>query len=336
MTPPEKMRMIILSASGSGRKRTIPALKDSDKISIVAIHGRNEEKTKAIALEYGIPHWYTDIEQLLNNEKFDFGYVASPPFLHKEQIIRLAKTKKPIICEKPLCITLEDAITISQAVQSENILFRLAHHVRHQKAMDDIKDLLASAAIGEIRFAFMQWSFNLNRKASNATWKLDPKLGGRHSFFDAGVHAIDLALYFFGCPTHILANGVPTFSESTLDSSVVVFGYPTFNIVIAASLDQVPTGNDLLIYGNHGSIRAPGALNEASIGKLEVRIKDHVDIRQYPPQNLYQAEVYDFAAMIMRDQPFRDTGTTLDEAILATRILDRISESIDSGCRVRI
>lgn len=336
MSSEKQLRMVVLSASGSGRKRTIPALEKQKFVSIAAIHGRNVDKLKAIATEYHIEHFYTDVDELLSNEKFDFAFVASPPFLHKAQILKLAAAGKSILCEKPLCITLEDAMAITQAVKGNNILFRLAHHVRHQKAMRDIKDLIVGGAIGEIRSAFLQWSFNLNRDAPSAAWKLDPKLGGRHSFFDAGVHGIDLALHLFGNPRRVVASGVSTFAGDTLDSSVAVFEYPMFNVVLAASQNQAPVGNDLRIYGTEGSICAPGALNEASIARIEIQTKQQFDVREYPPENLYRSEIEDFARMIAGAGSYENTGTTIDDAVLAVRTLTSITESIERGCWVAI
>jgi 1,5-anhydro-D-fructose reductase (1,5-anhydro-D-mannitol-forming) len=331
----KNMRMIVLSAGGSGRKRTIPAVQNSDIVSIVAIHGRNAKKTQALALEFNIQHWYTDVDRLLSEEQFDFAYVASPPFLHKEQILKLVEARKPILCEKPLCISIEDATEISQAVKGTNIPFRLAHHIRHQRAIKDIKDFLAPGTIGEVRFGLLQWSFNLNA-ATTAAWKLDPRLGGLHSFYNAGNHAVDLALHLFGTPLQLIASGVSVAGTNAFNSAVVVFEYPSFNIDLASSQDQIPTGNDLTIYGSHGSIHAPGALSETSIKTLELRSKEKVHARQYPPENLYRAEVHDFAEMIGGSQRVDNAGTTLDEAVLCTRILSNISESIERGCRVRI
>ena len=48
-----KIKMIIIGANGSGYKRTIPAMKDSEICEIVAIQSRNGEKLKSICKEYG-------------------------------------------------------------------------------------------------------------------------------------------------------------------------------------------------------------------------------------------------------------------------------------------
>ena len=87
-----KKKMIIIGANGSGYKRTIPAMKDSEICEITAIQSRNEEKLKNICKEYNIKTYYTDENEMIKNEEFDLIYIANPPFMHKDTIEECAKT----------------------------------------------------------------------------------------------------------------------------------------------------------------------------------------------------------------------------------------------------
>ena len=79
-------RMAIVAATGTARKRVIPAVRERQLCAVVAIHGRDPHKLAAIAAQYSIPHYFVDAEEMLDETKPDFVFIGSPPFLHQEHI----------------------------------------------------------------------------------------------------------------------------------------------------------------------------------------------------------------------------------------------------------
>ena len=152
-----KKKMIIIGANGSGYKRTIPALKDSKICEIIAIQSRNEEKLKSICNEYNIENYYTDMKEMLENEEFDLIYIANPPFLHKGTIEECIKSNKPIICEKPLARDYNEGLEIEKMLQHYDKPVMIAHHMRHQQAFLDIKNIINSERIGNVVSCWGQW-----------------------------------------------------------------------------------------------------------------------------------------------------------------------------------
>jgi predicted dehydrogenase len=128
-----KYKMVIIGATGSAYKRTMPGLKNSQICEVVAIQGRSLEKLQKISQEYAIPKIYLNAKEMLDKEHFDVIFIGTPPYMHFENISLASKYGKPIISEKPLASSLDDVEKISKILKSSGGKFMLAHHLRHQK-----------------------------------------------------------------------------------------------------------------------------------------------------------------------------------------------------------
>ncbi len=327
----EKKKMIIIGANGSGYKRTIPALKNSDICKVIAIQSRNEEKLKNICKEYEIDNYYTDVNEMLGQEEFDLIYIANPPFLHKETIEKCINFNKPIICEKPLAQSYEDALKIKDMFSGKNIPIMIAHHMRHQKAFLDIKNIIDSGKIGNVVSCFGQWGFNIKLDAPSSKWKLDKNLGGGGTFSDNGIHAIDFILGIFGEPNNVIGNSrLGNFAE-TYSNETMMLIYSDKDIVINSSHTMPYAGNHLLIYGTKGSIEIFNAISEKYIKQIVVTSDNGKEIINYEEENLYKNEVENFIKYYIDNDKNVIKGTTIEEGVTALKLIDEMRKSMNSN-----
>lgn len=322
-----KHSLAITSATGTAQKRTIPALENSDKVNIIAVQSRDQNKLASLTARWANLTAYTSVEDMFKNLDVDIAYIASPPFLHKEQIYFAAKYGKPIICEKPLATTLSDAIQIKEIVDEAKVPFMLAHHIRHQPAIQKIKDILNNRILGEERISSFQWSFPVSMNAASSAWKFDIQNGLYHSFYDAGVHAIDLAIYFWGMPDYLYACGDKILEKDMYDTVTATLKYKNHTLILHASLAQSTVGNDLRIGCANGIIEAKSAFSENSIRKVSILQHNNEVTYDYGPLNLYGAEVENFCDNLENDIS-SNVGTTLTESITAIYILEAIKKSL--------
>jgi len=59
------VRMAIIAATGTARKRIIPAVRERNLCAIAAVHGRDRDKLAALATQNGIPCYFVDAERML-------------------------------------------------------------------------------------------------------------------------------------------------------------------------------------------------------------------------------------------------------------------------------
>lgn len=321
--------MLVVSATGSGLKRTIPALESSKVVRVVAAQGRSKEKLTQLANRYQGITVSEDLERLFRDTNPDIVYIASPPFLHKDQIANVVKYGKPIICEKPLALTIKDSVEIYRLVKSRKLPFMLAHHLRHQTSLKEVRNALSSGRLGKVKGAHFQWNFMLNRATPNALWKLSPRIGSTNAFLDAGVHAIDLAIYLFGKPRMVFAHGYCEIIDQYFDSVSCQLLYDGFSVFLSASQTQSTLGNNLNVYCEYGYIFAKDAFSEKSIAQvIEESEKNGITTRQFEEINLYRSEVEAFAVATSGNDTREFTGTSIDEALEASCVLDAIQRSL--------
>lgn len=330
-----KVKLSIIGATGTTYKRTIPALVNSDVCDVVAIQGRNLDKLKKIQREYKIRDIYTDISEMLTTTECDCIYIGTPPFLHEEEVALAASTLKPIICEKPFSMDYETGVRISKLLSAYNDrTFMIAHHLRHQKAITDIKVFIENGEIGKLLNASMQWGFEMNLNAPNAIWKLNPELGGKGTFSDNGIHIVDLAIHLFGTPNKISGNILKVRSKETFDNETGFLVYDNnLCVQLQSSQSMKYSGNHILIYGDKGSIEAFYAIGEKSIRQIIVKSAEKQETLDYSPTNLYCNEVENFCRRLI-DPSFQNVGTTLNEGLTALKIIDVIRDAANTSSTI--
>lgn len=334
-----KHTLAIVGATGFAAERTIPALRESRSCEVVAIQGRDRERVRRVAADFGIPDQYIDVEDLLDHRTYDAVYIATPPFLHLSNIEAALLRDIPVICEKPLSVSLEEALQIEALVrQKPDVPFMLAHHMLHQEAVREIRAALASGQIGKVATSWMQWGYQLNPKDRSADWKLDPARGGGGTFADNGVHTVDLAIRFFGMPDRVSGHSANELAPGSPGDQVAVLTYGDATVVLSSSWITPAPGNHILIYGTQGRIEAFGGIGQAPIGAITIvadGVPREVRFDARDRLALYRAEVEDFFAVHFRGED-RERGTTIGEAVGAMRILGLIEQSARQGRSLRL
>ncbi len=328
-----KRRMAVLSATGTGQKRTLPAVREGNICDIVGIHGRDPGKVEKIAAKFEIPVHSTDAAQLLDSVKPDFAFIGSPPFLHLEQIRLCADRGIPVLCEKPLCVSVEDAEEIKRLSAESGIDLRVAHHLRHQPAVDYIRKIVTGGELGVARRASLQWAFWVREEATSNVWKSDVTKGGAHAFFDSGIHAIDMMMYLLPRPNSVAAMGTKSRFANSLSTVSALFDCSGVIAELNTSQALKCPMNAMAIDFEDGTLHVPNAFGEKSIGKVEIIRKTGLEEVAFEPMNPYGQEVADFLDVLDGQE---SRGTTLEEAIQGVTILNAIELSCAEARSVKL
>ena len=90
-----------------------PAFQKIENSEVVAVMSRNGDKAKTYAKERGIPKWYDDAQELIDDEEVNAVYIATPPSSHATYAIMSMKAGKPVYIEKPMAVTYEECCRIN-------------------------------------------------------------------------------------------------------------------------------------------------------------------------------------------------------------------------------
>lgn len=91
---------------------------------------------------------YTDYEEMLNKEKLDAVYIASPNYLHREMAVASFKAGCDVLCEKPMATTLSDADVMIQASKQYGKLLGLGMQMRYRRRYHKVAEIINEGRIG--------------------------------------------------------------------------------------------------------------------------------------------------------------------------------------------
>ena len=170
---------------------------------IVAVADVSGSRTQHIADRFtgGRARVHAELDSLLTDPSVDAVDICLPHHLHVDAILRAARAGKAIMCEKPLCTSLEDAAAIRRAIHETGVTFMAAHNQLFQPSLAEARRLLTQGVIGrpfvyrsiEVgqnrMFASGQPPVEMGAGESSFSWRVDPRRMGGGEVLDTGWHA---------------------------------------------------------------------------------------------------------------------------------------------------
>lgn len=142
---------IAVCVVGAGRAGTVHALNLAFFVKgarVAAIADSDPQAAAKLAALVGAPS-YPTLSEALEKEDVDAVCIATPTFAHAAAIIEAAEAGKHVFCEKPLCVTLEEADRIEAAVRQHDVIFQIGFMRRFDENYLRARELLEQGAIGE-------------------------------------------------------------------------------------------------------------------------------------------------------------------------------------------
>lgn len=152
----ESIKWGIIGCGDVTEVKSGPAFNKVNGSSLVAVMRRDGDKAKDYASRHGVPKWYTDARQLIEDPDINAIYVATPPLYHEEYAVAALEAGKPVYLEKPMALNEASCQRISDAAVRNNVCLVIAHYRRALPLYTTIKELIDAGAIGEVRFVDLQ------------------------------------------------------------------------------------------------------------------------------------------------------------------------------------
>ena len=169
------------------------------KIVMRAICGRNPERVKAVAENWGWQSFETSYDKLLLRDDIDVVDITVPNNLHHEMVMKAVKAGKNICCEKPLAMSVEQAKEMFAAVKKAGLMHMIWHNYRRAPALALAKRMISEGLIGKIyhvRAVYLQdWIMDPDFPLA---WRLRKEIAGSGSHGDLNAHLIDTARFLVG------------------------------------------------------------------------------------------------------------------------------------------
>jgi len=173
--------------------------------NVVAFYEVVPEKAKLFQEKYSIPH-YSSFPHLLQEQLIDLVDICLPTFLHREYTVQAAHAGKHVFCEKPMALTVEDAVAMKNACQLNGVELMIGHALRFWGEYVKAKELVSQGKIGKVL------SIDAHRLSVAPTWSviswiLQQNLSGGAAL-DLHIHDLDFMNWICGKPDEVFARGV--------------------------------------------------------------------------------------------------------------------------------
>jgi predicted dehydrogenase len=166
------------------------------EMSVVAVASPTEGNAQALANKYKIPRVYTDYRDLVADPEIEAVTITSPNKLHCEMTLAIARAGKHVICEKPLCITLDEADQMIEVCRSNGVLLLYAEELFFTPKYVKAKEMSDAGAFGKVHLIKQ----SEKHFGPHSDWFWDVKRSGGGALLDLGCHGIAFAYWFLGRP----------------------------------------------------------------------------------------------------------------------------------------
>ena len=171
--------------NGKGHAKCLSAI---DGVEIVGFADPAPEAAKAACDELGGKP-FEDYQDLLG-AGVDAVWICSPNFMHAEQAVAAAEAGVHVMCEKPMCLSLEEADAMIAAHKAAGTKLMIGQSTRYGSALRKLLQMLEEGVFGRL---IACWSTRLGhyKPLSPDHWRVDPvKSGGVKMEWE--IHEIDV------------------------------------------------------------------------------------------------------------------------------------------------
>jgi myo-inositol 2-dehydrogenase/D-chiro-inositol 1-dehydrogenase len=164
-----------------------------EEAEVVAVASPTPGHPEALARKYGIPRVFHDYREMLKEKDIEMVTIAAPNYLHAQMTIDIAKAGKHVVCEKPLCMTLEEADEMIEVCKRQGVLLMYAEELFFTPKYVRAKQLADEGAFGKVYLVKQ----SEKHFGPHAEWFWDVERSGGGVFMDMGCHGIAFCYWFF-------------------------------------------------------------------------------------------------------------------------------------------
>ncbi|PTY03524.1 dehydrogenase [Verrucomicrobia bacterium LW23] len=212
------IRLALIGSGGISSAHAAGILAHSDKVKCVALCDVSEEnlEKRSAQLGGGPIAKYHDWRKMLSEMGSDIDAVdiCLPHHLHAPAIFDAVAAGKAVLCEKPMCINLDEADRIVAAVERAGVLYMSAHNQLFTPALQEMKRRIDAGAIGKVRWIRSQDCFIAGKGAFEGKWRSNLKSQGGGELIDTGYHPSYRLMYLAGAEVAAVRGNMGRFEHA--------------------------------------------------------------------------------------------------------------------------
>ena len=251
----------------------VKAYQKCPDVEIVAAADLIPGKAAAFCERYNVGdvEFYPSHKELIDNANVDAVSVCTYNATHAECTIYALEHGVSVLLEKPMCVTLDEAVAICRADKASDAVLSIGFQPRFDENMKMLKRICQSGELGKIYYIQTGGGRRRGIPTPYGTSFIQKDTAGLGALGDIGCYSLDMVLNSIGYPKPLTVTGYKSdfFGKSEEYEHHDVFGVDDFaaafvrleggiildfRIAWAMHLD---TPGDTIIMGTKGSVRVP-------------------------------------------------------------------------------
>lgn len=336
----------------------IDSYKRMKDVEVVALADLIEGKAERFAERFGVPfvRFYRSGHEMLEKEELDAVSICTYNATHAECTIDALEHGVNVLLEKPMCVTLDEAIAIRRAEKKSGKVLSIGFQPRFDANMQMIKRIVQSDALGEVYY--IQTGGGRRRGIPGSTF-IEKSTAGIGAVGDIGCYSLDMVLNAIGYPKPLTVSGYKSdfFGKSpeynspedarrfSVDDFAAAFIRLEGGIILDFRISwamHMDTPGDTLIFGKKAGLRIPSTdcWNGSIGGPMTIytdiggqQIQYQVPVLENRGPGLFDKKIRSFLDAIITGGP---SPVPSEQIIYNQAIIDGIYRSAELGREVEI
>lgn len=325
----------LIGASTIAADHMIGAIRAQRGHTVAAVASRSAKRAAQFAAEQGIARAYDSVPALLADPSVQVVYVSSDNELRHAQVLAAAAAGRHVLCEKPLALTVQQALDMVRACRAAGVVLGTNHHLRCAATHRALREQLRAGGIGKPLFARVFHAVSLPPQLRG--WRVEQPEAGGGVILDISVHDVDTLRYILDDEPVEVSAMTAAGSMGSAGLADGVMSIIRFRQGVLAQLHDAftvpfaPTGLEL--HGTQGSLFARDVMTQRPVGEIVLRSADGERVIEVEHASLYDYAVQRFHAAIAGEGTPAATGQDGYRSLLAALAL---AQSAQSGAHVTV
>lgn len=330
----EKTLRVAIMGLGSYGTRVAEAMKDCKRAKLVGVISGTPSKIADWQKKYNIPekncYNYENFDAIKNNPDIDAVYVITPNALHHDEVIRVAKAGKHVICEKPMAINAKEGQEMVDACKANNVKLLVGYRMHFEPHTLEIIRMRNAGDFGKVLFFQGLSGFTIGDPSQ---WRLNKALAGGGAMMDIGIYSINGSRYMVGeDPVWVTAqetkNNPQKFKEGVDETIQFQLGFPGGAVASCLSTYSMNNLDRFFLNGDKGFAEL---LPATGYGPIKGRTnKGEIDA----PVVTHQTVQMDAMAGIILNNEKPVVPVDGEEAVKDLKIIDAIYEACKTSNKI--
>ncbi len=355
-----KMKIGIIGTGWISEYHIIAYLKQPD-VEIVAAADLIPGKAEAMMKKHGLTdvRYYPDHHAMLEAEELDAVSVCTYNATHAECTIDALEHGVPVLLEKPMSVTLDEAVAICRAEKKSGKIVSVGFQPRFDENMKMIKKIVEDGALGKVYYIQTGGGRRRGIPAPFGDSFLRKETAGLGALGDIGCYSLDMVLNAIGYPKPLTVTGYKSdfFGKNPAHSnqpqyadifSVDDFGAGFIRLEGGVIVDfriawamHVDTPGDTILFGTEGALRIPST--ECWNGTVGGEMTLYHDVAGTQTEtkipilttreSLFDLKIRSFLDAVKNGTP---APVPTSQILYNQAIIDGISRSAEAGHEVKI